>query len=60
MLDAAGDLIVQGRGEEACQLLADAAARTDGAAPPPDFVTGPAAAELLQLITALRAALGCA
>jgi hypothetical protein len=60
MLDAAGDLIAQGRAEEACQLLADAAARTDGAAPPPDFVTGPAAGELLQLITALRSALGCA
>jgi len=59
MIEAAGDLIQQGRIEDACQQLADAANRTDGAAPPPDFVEGNAAAELEQRLQALRSTIGC-
>ena len=59
MLRAAGDLIRQGRIADACQQLADAANRTDGAPQPPDFVAGTAAAELLQRIQTLRSTLGC-
>lgn len=59
MIEAAGDLIQQGRIEDACQQLADAANRTDGAPQPPDFVEGAAAAELEERIEALRSALGC-
>lgn len=59
MIKAAGDLIQQGRIEDACQQLADASNRTDGAPQPPDFVEGTAAAELEQRIQALRSTLGC-
>jgi hypothetical protein len=59
MIEAAGDLIQQGRIEDACRQLADAANRTDGAERPPDFVEGPAAAELRLRIELLRSTLGC-
>lgn len=59
MIEAAGDLIREGRIEDACRQLADAANRTDGAPQPPDFVEGPAAAELRTRIELLRSTLGC-
>jgi hypothetical protein len=59
MIKAAGDLIQQGRTADACRQLADAANRADGAPQPPDFVAGPAAAELKQRIERLRSTLGC-
>jgi hypothetical protein len=57
MLEAAGDLIQQGRIADACRLLQDALDRTDGDPRPPDFVTGPAGSELAERIRALRTAL---
>jgi hypothetical protein len=59
MIEAAGDLIRDGQLAEACDQLGVALDRTDGETPPPDFVTGSAAAELRQRIDALRATLGC-
>ena len=59
MIEAAGDLIQQGRLGDACLQLADALNRTDGDPRPPDFVLGTAAPELAQRIQALRATLGC-
>jgi TolB protein len=59
LLEAAGDLIQQGRITDACRQLQDALDRTDGNPRPPDFVTGPAASELAERIRALRTALGC-
>lgn len=59
MLEAAGDLIQQGRIADACRQLLDALDRTDGNPRPPDFVTGPAGLELADRIRALRTALGC-
>ena len=60
MLEAAGDLLQQGRIGGACQQLADAHDRTDGLPRPPEFVDGPAAADLALRIADLRSALGCA
>jgi len=59
MIEAAGNMIKAGLTEDACQQLQDAYNRTDGASPPPDFVTGEAAAELAQRIQELMASLGC-
>ena len=59
MLEAAGDLIQQGRIADACRQLQDALDRTDGDPRPPEFVTGPAASELTARIRELRTALGC-
>lgn len=59
MIEAAGDLLQQGRTADACQQLGDALDRTDGAPQPPDFVAGTASAELAQRIRALRTSLGC-
>ena len=59
MLKAAGDLVYDGLLAEACDQLGDAYRRTDGVPAPPDFVAGPAAAELAMRIRALRASLGC-
>lgn len=50
MLEAAGDLIEDGLIEEACQQLMDAYYRCDGLFPPPDFVSGPAASTLADMI----------
>lgn len=60
MIKAAGDLIQQGKTADACQQLKDAINRTDGNPTPPDFVTGAAAAQLMQKLQAVRTALGCA
>jgi len=43
----------------ACQQLLDVLNRTDGNPQPPDFVTGPAAADLAAKVRALRGSLGC-
>ena len=59
MIEAAGNMIKAGLTEDACQQLQDAYNRTDGASPPPDFVTGEAAAELAQRIQELMVSLGC-
>jgi beta propeller repeat protein len=57
MIEAAGDLLLAGDVEGARQQLTDAYLKTDGQPQPPDFVTGPAAAELAQRILDLLAAL---
>jgi hypothetical protein len=59
MVDRAGDLIEDGLIAEACQQLRDAYKKTDGLDKPPDFVSGPAAAELAELILSLMDTLGC-
>jgi hypothetical protein len=59
MLQAASDLIQQGAFAQACQQLLDVLNRTDGNPQPPDFVTGPAAADLAAKVRALRSRLGC-
>lgn len=59
MIEAAGDLIEDGYIEEACRQLLDAYHRCDGEFPPPDFVAGPAAPTLGQMIFDLMAQLGC-
>ena len=59
MLLAAGDLLEQGDVDAACAQRQDAADRTDGAFPPPDFVQGPAAADLLDAITEVQDELDC-
>jgi len=59
MLEAAQALILAGDTAAACEQLTDAYLRVDGNTPPPDFVAGTAAAELMARILALRAALGC-
>jgi beta propeller repeat protein len=58
MIQAAGDLINQGRFAEARQQLQDAYLRVDGNPRPPDFATGPAAAQLATLIQQLINSLG--
>jgi len=59
MLLTAGELLEQGDVDGACRQLQDAADRTDGAFPPPDFVQGEAAPELLDAITEVQDELGC-
>lgn len=59
MIEAAGEDIALGDIESACGQLRSAYRRTDGLSPPPDFVVGPAAAELAERIVALREDLGC-
>lgn len=58
-IKAASDLAAAGKLTQACQQLANAMQRTDGEPQPPDFVTGPAAAELRLLIELTRVAIGC-
>jgi YVTN family beta-propeller protein len=58
-LRAASDLLARGDIAAACGRLQDVANRTDDAFPPPDFVQGPAAPDLLDAVTALREQLGC-
>lgn len=53
MIEAAGDLIDDGELEMAWEQLWNAFDRCDGESPPPDFVEGPAAAELNALIAEL-------
>lgn len=59
MIEAAGDLIDDGDIAEACQQLVDACNRTDGLERPPEFVAGPAASSLAQMIMDLMASLDC-
>ena len=59
MLLAAGELLEQADVDGACTQLQDAAERTDGASPPPDFVQGEAAPDLLDAITEVQEELGC-
>jgi hypothetical protein len=59
MLVSAGDLLEEGDVAGACAQLQDAANRTDGAFPPPDFVQGPATSDLHEAITDLHDELGC-
>ena len=59
MLLAAGELLEQGDVDGACAQLQDAADRTDGDFPPPEFAQGPAAPDLFDAITELQDALGC-
>jgi hypothetical protein len=59
LITSVGDLLLEGKTEEACTKLKDALERTDGNPQPPDFVTGPAASELAQRLTSLRSSLGC-
>lgn len=59
MIEAAGNLIDAELIADACWQLQDAYNRTDGNSPPPDFVAGPAAAELASKIEVLRTTLGC-
>jgi hypothetical protein len=58
MIEAAGDLINQGRIAEARQQLQDAYLRVDGQPKPPDFASGPAAAQLASMIQQLINSLG--
>jgi YVTN family beta-propeller protein len=58
-LRAASDLLARGDIAAARGRLQDVANRTDDAFPPPDFVQGPAAPDLLDAVTALREQLGC-
>jgi hypothetical protein len=58
MIDAAGDLISQGRITKACQQLQNAYLRVDGQPKPPEFATGQAAAQLANMIQQLINSLG--
>jgi hypothetical protein len=57
MIEAASDLIEDRLYEDAYQQLEDALKKCDGQTPPPDFVSGPAAARLAEMINNLMAAL---
>ena len=59
MLEEAGALIESGDIDGACGQLQQAYLRADGAAPPPDFVSGPARVDLADMILALIDELGC-
>ncbi len=59
MIEAAGKQIKKGHTKGACGHLHAVLKKTDGQAKPPDFVTGPAATQLAQMIQDLRASLGC-
>jgi hypothetical protein len=56
---AAGDLIDDGLIADACAQLRDVQKRVDGVPRPPDFAAGVDAAELFDLVQALRDTLGC-
>ena len=59
MLNAADDHIEDGNYALACEQLQDARNRADGIHPPPDFVTGPARAEVEAMIAEVMTELGC-
>jgi hypothetical protein len=58
-IKAAGDMAAKGQSKAACQQLLNALQRTDGNPTPPDFVEGPAAAELQLLIQDTLQQMGC-
>lgn len=59
MIEAAGDLVNAGEYSTSCRQLLDAVRKLDGAPVPPDFASGPAAAEVRARLEQLRALLGC-
>jgi hypothetical protein len=59
MIERAEELIANDFVPEACQQLHDVKLKTDGESPPPDFVSGPKAVELEQLIQDLLDSLNC-
>ena len=59
MLNAANDLIEDGEYALACEQLQATRDRADGIHPPPDFVVGPARAEVEAMIAEVMAELGC-
>lgn len=59
MLSRMGDLSGDKSIGRACRQLRNVYNRTDGGLKPPDFVKGPAALELANLILSLRASLAC-
>jgi N-acetylneuraminic acid mutarotase len=62
MIEAAGNLIDAELFDQACEQLQDALEKTDGIEPPdsaPDFLAGPTATELADMIIDLMQALGC-
>ncbi len=59
MIELSADLIESGFVDEACSQLLDVLRKTDGQSPPPDFVEGPAAADLAQFVLELKENLGC-
>ena len=58
-LYATGDLIEAGELEEACEKLASIRAKVDGMHPPPDWLKGDDATELLQQIDDLMNTIRC-
>jgi len=59
MLETVSDLIQSGEIATACEQLMDAYSRADGLERPPEFVTGPAASILAEMMLDLIAILGC-
>ena len=59
MLEAASDLIEGGDFDQGCEQLWDVYFKVDGETPPPDFVDGPAAAELALIVLDVIDLLGC-
>ena len=59
MLEAAGSLIEAGAYQDACGQLMAIYRKTDGDTKPPDFVAGPAAPGLAEMLLDLMASLGC-
>ena len=59
MVEATGDLVAEGKIEEACKQLMDVYNRTDAQPNPPDFVKGVAASELATMVLELMDSLGC-
>jgi hypothetical protein len=56
---ATNALIAAGYYDDACQQLVDVLKKCDGQLPPPDFVTGEAREELVEMIIELMEDLGC-
>ena len=59
MIETAAELVADGDTQAACEQLRDALRKADGDSKPPDFVTGPAAAEVAEQIQTLMEDLGC-
>jgi hypothetical protein len=60
MLEATCDLIKDGNIADACKQLMDSYQRCDGLPRPPEFVAGPAAPAITEMIFDLMISLGCA
>jgi hypothetical protein len=59
MLAKTEELIAKNNDSKACGQLEAAYKKMDGIAPPPDFVTGPAAVQLAAMTQSLAESLGC-